>query len=225
MTAKKVTSKKREKVSKLTAPLYSAKGESVGEVDLNPEIFGKKLNKPLLTQAIRVYLTNKRAGTASTKTRSEISGGGAKPWRQKGLGRARAGSTRAPHWRGGGVVHGPKQKVYELSLPKKMKKSALLTALSAKASEKEIVVLEDLKMKEPKTKIVSVLMSKLPVKRKSLVVIEDKDETVQKSTRNLASVDIELIKNLNAYKVLGCDSLIFTKEALSKIENLHLEKK
>ena len=215
---------KKEK-ARLTAPLYSQKGENVGQVALKREIFGNKVNEKLMTQAVRVYLTNKRAGTASTKTRSEVSGGGAKPWRQKGTGRARAGSIRAPQWRGGGVAHGPQPKIYELILPKKMKRKALLSALSAKAKDKEIVILEDLKLKEPKTKTAVGLVAKLPVKGRSLLVIEDKDEVVQKSVRNLPTVNLEILRNLNTLTVLSRDSLILTKGALDKMENLYLGKK
>ncbi len=221
----KETVKKRAKKDKrLVAPLFNQKGEKIGQLTLSNEIFGNKLNEKLMTQAIRVYLINQRKGSASTKTRSEVSGGGAKPWRQKGLGRARVGSIRAPQRRGGGVAHGPKPKVYRLTLPKKMRKKALLSALSSKAAAGDIIIIEQLKFRQPKTKIAAKLISALPVKRRSLLVLEGKDEATQKSIRNLPEVKVELLPNLNTFNLLNTDSLIFTKTALEKMEQLYLEK-
>ncbi len=224
--SKEVSNKKTLKKEKpLVAPLFNQKGEELGQFNLNKEIFGSKINKNLLTQAVRVYLTNQRQGSASSKTRGEVSGGGAKPWRQKGLGRARAGSSRIVHWRGGGVVHGPKPKTFTLTLPKKMKKKALLCALSVKASEGDIVVLNDLKFKEPKTKLAAALISKLPVKGKGLLMIKGKDETVHKSMRNLTNIELGSLHNLNTYSILNTDKLIFTKDILKEMEQKFLERK
>jgi large subunit ribosomal protein L4 len=224
--SKKVQDKKTIKKEKtFVAPLYNQKGEELGQINLRKEMFGSKVNKNLLAQAVRVYLTNQRQGSASSKTRSEVSGGGAKPWRQKGLGRARAGSSRIPHWRGGGVVHGPKPKKFALTLPKKMRKQAMLCALSAKAHEGDIVVLDDLKFKEPKTKLAADLMSKLPVKGKGLLTVKGKDEAVQKSMRNLPNIKLESVHNLNTYSILNTDKLIFTKDTLKEMEQKFLERK
>lgn len=224
--SKEISSKKTVKKEKpLNVPLFNQKGERIGRFSLNKDIFGNKVNRDLMTQAVRVYLINQRVGAASTKTRSEVSGGGAKPWRQKGLGRARAGSSRVPHWKGGGVAHGPMPKAYELTLPKKMRKKALLSALSAKAAEGDIVVLDDLKFKEPKTKLAAKLIAKLPVEGKSLVTIGEKDELVQKSLRNLPEVKLETLHNLSTFTVLDTDKLIFTKNILKEMEQKYLEKK
>lgn len=224
--SKKATDKKTVKREKpLIAPLFSQKGEELGQFSLSKEIFGREINKHLLAQAVRVYLTNQRQGSASSKTRSEVSGGGAKPWRQKGLGRARAGSSRIPHWRGGGVVHGPKPKTFSLTLPKKMKKKALLCALSVKAAQGDIVVLDDLKFKEPKTKLAADLISKLPVKGKGLLTIKGKDEAVWKSVRNLPNIELGSVQNLNTYSILNTDKLIFTKDILKEMEQKFLERK
>ena len=222
---KKVSSKKAEKEKVLSAPLFKQSGEKSGKIKLNPEIFGTKINEALMTQAVKVYLVNQRKGAASTKTRSEVSGGGAKPWRQKGTGRARAGSNRDPHWRGGGVVHGPKPKTFELDMPKKMKRKSLLSALSSKAKDESIVVIEDLKFKEPKTKLAAKMVSSLPIKEKNLFIVEGKDSNVHKSLRNLTKVDVRVVQNLNTYEILNEDVLVLTKSVLSKMEDLYLRGK
>ena len=219
---KKISSKKTEKENFLTAPLFKQSGEKVGKIKLNPDIFGAKINETLMTQAVNVYLANQRKSGAITKTRGEVAGGGAKPWRQKGTGRARAGSNRDPHWRGGGVVHGPKSKTFELDLPKKMKRKSLLSALSYKAKDDSIVVVENLKFKEPKTKLASKMISSLPVKEKNLFIIEGKDENTQKSLRNLSKVNVKAVQNLNTYEILNEDVLVLTKNVLSKMEDLYL---
>jgi len=222
VTKKKETKKLPKKDVGPAAPLFNQKGEALGEISLDKEIFGNKLNESLINQSIRVYLANQKKGTASTKTRAEVSGGGAKPWKQKGTGRARAGSIRAPHWRGGGVVHGPRSGHVKLSLPKKMRRKALLSALSAKAVGSEIIVLEELKFKEPKTKTAAKLIEKLPVKGKSLVVLDEKNETTQKSLRNLTQVSFDQVQNLNTFSVLNSDILIITKNSLDKMRKFYL---
>ncbi|MEX0616215.1 MAG: 50S ribosomal protein L4 [Candidatus Woykebacteria bacterium] len=220
-TKEKVEAKpSRSKV--LKAPLFSGEGELIGEISLNTEIFGNKVNEKLIAQALRVYLANQRLGAASTKTRSEVEGSGAKPWRQKGTGRARAGSKRAPHWKGGGVAHGPRPKSFNLELPKKMKRKALLSALSAKASENEIVIIDKIVFKEPKTKTAANLLAKMRVKGKSLVILESKDEAVKKSFNNLPKTNTEPVENLTTYEILNNKSLIFTKRALEKADNWYI---
>ncbi|MCH8820989.1 50S ribosomal protein L4 [Patescibacteria group bacterium] len=217
-TAKKVSKKEQS----LSAPLYGQKGEKLGRVKLNPNIFGNKINEELMKQAVRIYLTNQRKGTASTKTRGEVSGGGAKPWKQKGLGKARTGSIRDPHWKGGGVIHGPKPRKFELSFPKKMKRKSLLSALSDKAKEENLVVIKELKFKEPKTKMAADLMLKLPIKGKSLFVLDSNDQNAQKSFRNLPNVGLENLHNLNTFLVVNISNLIVTKAALDKMDREYL---
>ena len=223
---KKTLPKKTEKKDLgLSAPLYKQNGEKAGKIKLNAEIFGAKINEALMTQAVKVYLANQRRGTASTKTRGEVSGGGSKPWRQKGLGRARAGSSRTPHWRGGGVVNGPKPKSFTLELPKKMKRKALFSALSSKAKGESIVVVDQISFKEPKTKLAAKMISNLPVKEKNLFIIEGGNRNAQKSLRNLPNIEVKDIQNLNTFEVLNEDILIFTKNVLSKMEELYLKEK
>ncbi len=213
-----------KKEPNLSAPLYGQKGEKLGRVKLNPEIFGAKINEELMKQAVRIYLTNQRKGTASTKTRGEVSGGGRKPWKQKGLGKARTGSIRDPHWRGGGVIHGPKPKKFELSFPKKMRRKSLFSALSDKVREEKLVVIKELKFKEPKTKMAADLMSKLSIKGKSLFVLDDKDKNVQNSFRNLPYVGMENLHNLNTFQVINKTNLILTKASLEKMDKEYLGK-
>ena len=220
---KKIETKKTKNIKILSAPLFNQNGEKSGDLKLNPEIFGVKINEVLMTQAVRVYLANQRKGSASTKTRGEVSGGGIKPHKQKGLGKARAGSIRMPQWRGGGVVHGPKPKSFDLSLPKKMKRRALLSALSSKAKDNKVVIVEEIKYKEPKTKTAVKLLSKLPTRKKNLFLVEGKDINVQKSLRNLSGVNVKVIQNLTTYEILNENVLIITKNVLAKMEELYLK--
>lgn len=222
---KKITTKKAEKIKTLSAPLFKQSGEKSGSIKLNPEIFGAKINEVLMTQAVKVYLANQRKGTAFTKTRGEVSGGGAKPHRQKGLGKARAGSIRMPQWRGGGVVHGPKPKSYGLDLPKKMKRKSLLSALSSKAKDEKIVVVDEIIYKEPKTKLAAKMLSNLPIKKKNLFVVEGKDTNTQKSLRNLMNVEVKAVQNLTTYEVLNEGVLILTKNVLTKMDELYIKDK
>ena len=198
--------------------LYDSKGEEKGKVIL-PPIFSQSINIPLLHEVVTAYLANRRKGSASTKTRGEVSGGGRKPWRQKGTGRARAGSIRSPLWRHGGVVFGPKPRDYHLSLPKKKLKKALFQALAAKADVVKVV--ENLEFKEVKTKNVVQVLKRIGVNReKTLLVLEKIDENLRRISRNIPYLHLLERRNLNAYAVLNCKNLLITLEALKKYESL-----
>lgn len=197
--------------------VYSAKGQKISDIELKPEVFGQKVNEGLIYQVVRAEMANTRLGAAKTKTRAEVSGGGAKPWRQKGTGRARAGSIRSPLFVGGGTVFGPRPRNYELKVPRKMRKAALKSALSAKAKDKEIIVVDKLAFKEPKTKEAQEVITKLKVDKKSTILVEKADENVTKSFRNLPNTKVISLDQLSSYAVLDNKVLIITKDALSKL--------
>lgn len=224
---KEVKSEKKPvkaKDSVLVLDVLDSEGKPVEKFELPREIFGVKPNKQLIAQAIRVYLANQRLGNAKTKTRGAVSGGGKKPWRQKGTGRARIGSIRAPHWRGGGVTHGPVERDFSLKLPKKMKRAALISALSEKLASKEIVLLKDIKFKEPKTKLANSMIKKLAIEGKKLIVMPEITENEYKALRNLAQIRLVKATDLNTYEVLNNKNLLLTKEAVSKMESVLLGK-
>jgi len=201
----------------LSVPAFDVTGKSAGTVTLPKEIFGQPVNKTLIAQAIRVYQTNISTHTAHTKTRGEVHGGGTKPWRQKGTGRARAGSSRSPLWVGGGKTFGPRYRDVKLSLPQKMRHSALISALSAKADAKEIIVITGLEKIDPKTKVVSNLIKNIGSLVPTLFVIPAKNENLKLATRNIARVSMDTATNLNAYTVLACKHILLSKEAIEKI--------
>ncbi|HEX7456277.1 MAG TPA: 50S ribosomal protein L4 [Candidatus Nanoarchaeia archaeon] len=215
---KKAGQKKAD--DKPRVPLYNQKGEVVKNISLPEKIFGQRPNPPLLSQVIRVYLSKKKPHLAVTKTRSQVSGSGRKPWRQKGTGRARVGSIRAPGRRGGGVVFGPVRKEGGLSLTKKMRKKALAIALSGKVVERVIVLVDKLNFKEPKSKKAAQLLGKItPGAKKTIrLVLEDMDEATVKSFRNLKEVEISRALDLSTLDVLKSSRLIFTLEALEKLK-------
>ena len=199
----------------LTAPLYTADGIEAGTVDLDAGIFGIEPNTAVMHQVVTAQLAAKRAGTHSTKTRSEVRGGGAKPWRQKGLGRARHGSIRSPQWVGGGVAHGPKPRDYSQRTPKKMKRLALRSALSARAAEGQIKVVETFDIwDEPKTKKAVALLEAMGVTGKVLLIAEDHERTAITSFRNLAHVTAINLGQANTYDVLWADTVIMSKGTL-----------
>ncbi|MCG2686281.1 50S ribosomal protein L4 [Candidatus Parcubacteria bacterium] len=203
--------------------VYNQKGEKLEKgVELNPAIFGIEPNQDSVVQYVRVYLANQRQGTASTKTRGEISGGGRKPWRQKGTGRARHGSIRSPLWRGGGKAHGPKPRDYSLKMPQKMRRLALFSTLSQKVRDNAVVVLNKLEFKEYKTKRITEILRNLKLEGKILIVLPQSDLMVIKSADNLPTVRTTLANNLNAYEVLGTDCLVMPKESLQVLENTFL---
>ncbi len=223
----KKTVSKVEKTSQLplSIAVLDQAGKVVESIDLPKEIFGIKPNKALIAQAVRVYLANQRLGTASTKSRGEVRGGGRKPWRQKGTGRARIGSIRAPHWRGGGVSFGPKPKDYSLEMPKKMKQKALLSALSVKFGDKSLVIIKDLELKGAKTKEAFGILKKLELKGKVLVVTSELKDNQKLAFRNIEDTKVATVNNLNTYQVLDNKKLLLTKEAVKKMEELFVGRK
>jgi large subunit ribosomal protein L4 len=201
---------------KLTAQLYSADGVSQGEVDLNPDIFGIEPNRDVMHQVVTAQLAARRAGTHSTKTRAEVRGGGRKPWRQKGLGRARHGSIRAPQWVGGGVAHGPKPRDYSQRTPKKMKRLALRSALSDRAASGHIKVVESFDVwDEPKTKNAVALLEAMGVTGKVLLIAEDHERSAIKSFRNLDHVIASNLGQANTYDVLWAETVIMSQGTLA----------
>ncbi|MBI4919894.1 50S ribosomal protein L4 [Candidatus Azambacteria bacterium] len=202
-----------------TVKVYNQEGKEVSELKLNEAVFGLPLNADLVHQVVRVALANQRQVLASTKGRSEVSGGGRKPWRQKGTGRARHGSIRSPLWRHGGVTFGPtSEKNFKLKINKKMAKKALLAALSGKAKDGELVVFDELKISVPKTKEMAKIMANFPQIKNGLLVLSGKNEDVKKAGRNLPNLSVINMENLNILDVLRYKYLILTKEG---IENLN----
>ena len=202
------------------ASVFDMTGAKTGEMELNAAVFGVEPNEVVLHAAVKNYLANQRQGTQSTLTRTEVRGGGIKPWRQKGTGRARQGSIRAPQWVHGGVALGPKPRSYNYSLNKKTKRLAMRSALSAKAQAGEIVVVDNLDMSEIKTKNFTNVMNNLKVE-KGLVVIADNDINVVMSARNVADVDTTLVNTINVYDVMKAKTVVLTKDAVAKIEEVY----
>jgi large subunit ribosomal protein L4 len=201
--------------------VFNTEGQQVGEMDLNDSVFGADINEPVLHQAVQVYLANQRQGTQSAKTRAEVRGGGRKPWRQKGTGRARQGSIRSPQWTGGGVVFAPKPSDYSQKLPKKMRRLAMVSALSSKVADNQMIVLDSLSMEQPKTKFIVDMLKNLNVSRKALIVLEGKDETVRRSANNIQGVKTTLANTLNVYDILKYDTFVVTKDAIEAIEEVY----
>ena len=201
-------------------PLYNMEGQTIGEVELRDDIFGITPHVPVMHQALVRQLANARLGTHKTKTRGEVSGGGRKPWRQKGTGRARQGSIRAPQWRGGGTVFGPRPRSYRQKMPKKMRHLAYKSALSVKAKEGQIIVLDKLEMPEPKTKAMAALLGALAVDSSALILLPERNENVEKSARNLPGVKTLRAQYLNVRDLLGYDYLVMPLGALEAIESI-----
>ena len=200
--------------------VYNIKGKEVGTIDLNDAVFGVEVNEHLVHMAVVSQLANKRQGTQKAKTRSEVSGGGRKPWRQKGTGHARQGSTRAPQWTGGGIVFAPKPRDYSFKMNKKEKRIALLSALSSKVAESKIVVLDEFKLDEIKTKKFVEVMNNLKVEN-ALVVLEGENKNVVLSGRNIPSVKVTATNEINTYDVLKYTTLVVTKAAVEKLEEVY----
>lgn len=200
--------------------VLNMEGKQVGEIELNDAVFGIEPNEHLVKMAVTQQLANNRQGTQSAKTRSEVSGGGRKPWRQKGTGHARQGSTRAPQWVGGGVVFAPKPRDYSFKLNKKEKRIALKSALSSRVAENKIVVLDELKFEAAKTKNFAAVMSALNVE-KALVVLNDMDQNVILSARNIPTVKTAQTNNINVYDILKYDTLVVTTDAVKTIEEVY----
>ena len=198
--------------------VFDLAGREVGQLTLKPELWDGRVNARLLLQAIAMYRTNVRAGTAATKTRGNVSGGGKKPWKQKHTGRARAGSTRSPLWRHGGIVFGPHPRNFGYRLPQAIRRQALLESLKGKARDAELLVLERLSAESPKTKPFAGLAKAFQVVRKSIIVLDAPTEPLVKSLRNLATFELRSASNLNAWDVLNAHKVLVTKTALQQLE-------
>ena len=203
-----------------TVAVYNMEGVKTGSMEISDSIFCAEVNKSVLHTVVTNYLANQRQGTQSTKTRTEVRGGGIKPWRQKGTGRARQGSIRAPQWTGGGVALGPKPRDYRYSINKKLKKIALKSALAAKYEAYEIYVVEDLKMDEIKTATIAKMLKGMEINTKALIVTAECDENVYKSARNIKGVTPTYVGVLNTYEVLKHDKFVISKDAIAKIEEV-----
>ena len=200
--------------------VYNIEGKVVGDMELNDAVFGVEVNEHLVHMAVVSQLANNRQGTQSAKTRAEVSGGGRKPWRQKGTGHARQGSTRAPQWTGGGVVFAPKPRDYSFKMNKKEKNLALKSALTSRVAENKIIVLDSIKFEEIKTKNMVAVLDNLKV-NKALVVLNDNDQNVVLSARNIPNVKTASINTINVYDILKYDQLIVTKDAVATIEEVY----
>jgi len=203
-----------------TVDLYNREGQKVGDMQLSDNVFAVEVNESVLHQVVVAQLANKRQGTQSAKTRAEVSGGGKKPWRQKGTGRARQGSIRAPQWIHGGIVFAPKPRDYRMSIPKTMRRVAMKSALTSKVNDKNIIVLEGLQLEAPKTKEIVRMINAFEAK-KPLIVVPATDEVVFKSVRNIEGAMVIPVNNLNVYDILKHDKFIITKEAVAKIEEVY----
>ena len=201
--------------------VYNMNGQPVSDLELNDAVFGIEPNAVVMHAAVVNYLANQRQGTQSTLTRTEVSGGGKKPWRQKGTGHARQGSTRSPQWRHGGVALGPKPRSYSCSLNKKVKRLALLSALSSKVADEDIVVLDEIKTDEFKTKTIVNMLKALKVDEKALIVLDTNDKKVIKSAANIPGIKTTQYNTLNVYDILNYNKFIIVKDAVAKIEEVY----
>ena len=208
---------KDKKPKAASIPIFNAKGEEVERYELNKDLFTGEVDKKILYQVTLMYNANQRRGTASTKTRSDVSGGGKKPWRQKGTGRARAGSIRSPLWRGGGKVFGPHPRDFHYDLPKKIKRLALLSSLNSKLIEEKLLGIDAITIDEPKTKKFKSIMDALKLKGKSLFVLDDIDGKIRTASRNLQEALVRNYKDFNTMDVLAHDNVVMTKAALEKL--------
>lgn len=196
------------------------KGKKVSDIELKDEIFAIEPHKQSMHLVVLSYLAAQRQGTQSTLTRSEVSGGGKKPWRQKGTGRARQGSTRAPQWTHGGIALGPKPRDYKLDVNRKVRRLAMKSALSSKVAEDEMIVVDSLAMSEIKTKDMADALAAVKAGKKTLIVVPEKDEVVYKSARNIEGVKVSPVNTLNVYDILNCNTLVIAKDAVAKIEEV-----
>ena len=203
-----------------TVGLFNKEGNKTEDIQLNDNIFAVEVNADAMHQVVVALLANKRQGTQSAKTRAEVRGGGIKPWRQKGTGRARQGSIRAPQWIKGGVVFAPKPRDYRMSIPKSMRRVAMLSALTSKVQNDEMVVLDSLTLEAPKTKEIVKMLNAFNAK-KTLIVTAEANETVYKSARNIEGVAVLPVNNINVYDLLKYSKVIMTKDAVSKIEEVY----
>ncbi|MBE3556402.1 MAG: 50S ribosomal protein L4 [Firmicutes bacterium] len=203
-----------------TVPMFNMAGEQVGQIELPDALFGQPVHEAAIYAAVVGQMKARRAGSASTKTRAEVRGGGRKPWRQKGTGRARQGSIRAPQWKGGGVVFGPKPRVFENRVPKRVRRLALLSALSSKVRDGEILVVDRLEVNEPKTKQMATILRNLKLDRKVLLVQPQVDRNLYLSSRNLPGVRLSEVRNINVVDVLDCDKLVVTPQSVARMQEV-----
>ena len=201
--------------------VFNMTGEKVSELELSEAVFAVEPNVSVMHAVVVNYLANQRQGTQSTLTRAEVSGGGKKPWRQKGTGRARQGSTRAPQWYHGGIAHGPKPRDYRYAVPKKVRRLALKSALSSKFAASELVVLDEFKLDAIKTKDVVKVLAALNTGKKTLIVLPEKNDVVYRSARNIAGVKVVPVNTVNVYDVLNADTVLFVKDAVAKVEEVY----
>lgn len=201
--------------------VYNQEGRKTSKLELADSVFGIEPNADAMHLAVVSYLANQRQGTQSTLTRSEVSGGGAKPWRQKGTGRARQGSTRSPQWTHGGIALGPKPREYKVELNKKVKRLAMKSALSSKVAGEEMMVVNKIELDGIKTKAIVEMLAKLKSAKKALIVTAEADETIYKSARNIEGVKVATVNTLCVYDILNCDSFIVLKDAAKKIEEVY----
>ena len=204
-----------------TVSVFDKAGKKVSDLELAENIFGIEPSIPAMHLCVVAYLANQRQGTQSTLTRSEVSGGGKKPWRQKGTGRARQGSTRAPQWYHGGIAHGPKPRKYHKDVNKKVRRLAMKSAFSAKVADGELIVLDSLKLDAIKTKDMVEVVNALETGKKVLFVLPEKDDIIYRSARNIAGVKTTLVNTLNVYDILNCDTVVLLKDAVAKIEEVY----
>jgi large subunit ribosomal protein L4 len=204
----------------MQATVMNMAGEKVGQVELADSIFDAPVNTPLMHQALTRQLANARLGTAKVKGRSEVAGGGKKPWKQKGTGRARQGSTRAAQWRGGGIIFGPSPRSYDQRMPRKMRHAALCSALSAKASDEKIVVLDELKVAEPKTREMALVLQRLVADSSVLILMAEANDTVERSANNLPDVKLLRAHYLNIRDLLTYDYVVIPQDALAVLEDI-----
>ena len=200
--------------------VYNMEGKEVGKIELNDAIFGVEVKNHLMHRAVVLQLANNRQGTQSALTRSEVRGGGRKPWRQKGTGHARQGSIRAPQWKGGGIVFAPKPRDYSFKMNRKERQAAICSALTSKLNDNKLIVVDEIKFDEPKTKSMVKVLENLKAD-KALVVLGEKNDNVVRSTRNIAKSDATMTNEINVYDILGHDSLVLTKDAVQKIEEVY----
>ncbi|MBN2899101.1 MAG: 50S ribosomal protein L4 [Clostridia bacterium] len=201
--------------------ILNVSGERVGEIELNENIFGAEVNVSVLHEVVKNYLANQRQGTQSAKTRSEVRGGGRKPFKQKGTGKARQGTIRAPHYVGGGVAFAPKPRSYRYSLPKKVKRVGMVSALSSKVVSNSVIVLDELSLEAPRTKDMISILRNLKAEKKALVVLGAKNDNVVKSVNNIPGVQATFVGEMNVYDILNHGSFVITKEAVEKIEEVY----
>ena len=203
--------------------IYNMNGDVVGSMELNDKIFGVEVNKSVLHSVVRAYLLNQRQGTQSTLTRTEVSGGGRKPWRQKGTGRARQGSTRSPQWTHGGVALGPKPRSYRVSINKKVKRVAMLSALSSKVQAGELIVVDNIALAEYKTKSVVAMLKALGAEKKAYIVTEEINPVFVKSAAIIPAVKTTPVNAINVYDILNSNKMVVSKQAVMKIEEVYAE--